>query len=296
MKKCFYIICCLSIVFKMYSQDSSSVFKYRINEIQVVATYPIIPFYNFSTQQSIVFAVLKNDDNLHSLLENGYSDTSTATKNLKPIDYYGGASVGGNVGFRGLINLNKLNNKLYQFLTTTLLFEAHNYNRYYLGRKDVKRIDTVFSSGQTIYLDSISAKAASFSLYTKSVYGQFGWNIESGNQYFKFSTGITLGLGLAFKNELNMVRNEVTYIKPSNSDNKYFQNTDSYLDEKVQRVNPMVQTRILIPFCMKLNFKKSQHFGVMCEATPGYEMNQLIKGPLLTRALLFCSLGIRYRV
>jgi hypothetical protein len=32
----------------------------------------------------------------------------------------------------------------------------------------------------------------------------------------------------------------------------------------------------------------------MGEISPGFEMNKIVKGDLLTRWMLFCSLGVRY--
>lgn len=293
MRNLFSISFFLFFVGKTFSQDTIIKHKLKIIEIAIVGTAPIIPLYNYSSNKEIILSVSNDDDILNGLIKDGYSDTSRATKTLRPNHFFG--PMGANLGIRGFLNLsNKFKNKLNKFIPVTVLYESHLYADYIIGKKDIKRIDAVFNSGETIYLDSVSSKATRFRFETQSLYIQSGFNIESGNQYFRFSTGINIGFGVSFKNNLYIIHKEYSGIQPTNKESKYYESTYSYSEDKVQKVKPIFTTRFLVPFCMKVNFKKVKHIGIMGEISPGFEMNKVVKGDLLARWLLFCSLGVRY--
>lgn len=279
----------------MNAQDTAaSKTKFKINEIAIVGSAPIIPLYNYSSNQNIVFKVLKDDDFLSNQIKAGYTDTSKATKTLRRLHYLG--PLGGNIGLRGFINLqNQSNCKLNIYIPITVLIESGDYAQYIIGKKDIKRIDTVINSGEVIYLDSVSTKATRFRIETQSIFIQAGINIETGNQYLRFSSGLNVGLGISLRNNIYIEHTEYSWIQPTSQSEKYYKNTYAYSEDYVQKIKPILNARFLVPFCMKVNFKKVKHFGVLGEISPGFEMNKIIEGDLLTRWLLFCSLGVRYR-
>ncbi len=293
MKRTSFIALLFLLVFNCKAQDTLAKQKLKINEIAIVGTLPIIPLYNYSSNQSIMFSALDVDEDLRNFIKSGYSDTSKATKMLRPLHYLG--SFGGNIGIRGFVYLpNNSKNKLRKYIPITVLIESGDYANYIIGKKEVKRIDTVFNAEETIYLDSVSTRATRYRLETQSIYLQSGFNVESGNQYFRFSTGLNIGLGISLRNNLYIEHSEYSVIQPTNEDSKYYESTYSYSEDKIQKVKPILNARFLLPFCMKLNLKKVKHIGIMGEISPGFEMNKIIKGDLLTRWLLFCSLGVRY--
>ena len=123
---------------------------------------------------------------------------------------------------------------------------------------------------------------------------QSGFNIESGNQFFRFSTGVNFGLGISLRNNLYIEHSEYSFIMPTSQNENYYESIYGYSEDKIQKVKPILNARLLLPFCMKVNFKKVKHIGIMGEVSPGFEMNKIVKGDLLTRWMLFCSLGARY--
>lgn len=295
MRQIVFIIILFLSVFNLCAQDSVVMQKLKINEIAIVGTAPIIQLYNYSSNREISFAALKDDNVLNNLISSGYTDTSKATKMLRPIDFYGGNSTGGNIGVKVLFNLpNNFKNKWKTFIPFSILYETRNYTNYYIGRQDVKRIDTLNISGSEVYLDSVSEKASKFRFDSEGIFIQSGLNIESGKKYFHFSAGLNIGLGVSFRNNLYIKHVEYSAIQPTNQDSKYYESTYSYSEDKIQKVKPIFTTRFLVPFCLKVNLKKIKHIGFMAEISPGFEMNKIVKGDLLTRWLLFCSLGARY--
>ena len=293
MKLISLIVIHLLLVFNSKAQDSVVKQKLKFNEIAIVGTAPIIPLYKYSSNQSIMFSALNDDEDLRSLIKGGYSDTSKATKMLRPLHYLG--PLAGNIGLRGFISLpNRSKSKLCKYIPITILIESGDYADYIIGRKDVKRIDTVFSAGETIYLDSVSTKATRYRLETQSIYLQSGFNIETGNQYFRFSTGLNIGLGISLRNNLYIEHSDYSFIMPTSQNDDYYESIYGYSEDKIQKVKPILNARFLLPFCMKVNFKKVKHIGIMGEISPGFEMNKIVKGDLLSRWLLFCSLGARY--
>ncbi len=293
MKRTFFITILLFLAFNSKAQDTLAKQKLKIHEIAIVGTAPIIPLYNYSSNQSIIFSALDVDEDLRNLIKSGYSDTSKATKMLRPLHYLG--PLGGNIGIRGFVYLpNNSKSKLRKYIPITFLIESGDYANYIIGKKEVKRIDTVFNAGETIYLDSVSTSAARYRLETQSIYLQSGLNIESGNQYFRFSTGINIGLGISLRNNLYIEHSEYSYIMATGHNDDYYESIFGYTEDKIQKVKPILNARFLLPFCMKANFKKVKHIGIMGEISPGFEMNKIVKGDLLTRWMLFCSLGVRY--
>lgn len=295
MRNLFSISFFLFFVGKTFSQDTLVKHSHKINEIVIVGTAPIIQLYNYSSNQEIVLCALKDDNVLGDLINAGYTDTSKATKMLRQIDFYGGNSLGASVGVRAIFNLqNNFKNKWKTLIPVSILYETRNYSDYYIGKQESKRIDTVNVSGSAVYLDSISKKASKFRFDSESIFIQSGFNVESGNQYFRFSIGLNIGLGISFKNNLYIIHQEYSGIQPTNKESKYYENTYRYTEDKIQKVKPIFTTRFLTPFCMKVNLKKVKHIGFMGEISPGFEMNKIVKGDLLARWLLFCSLGVRY--
>lgn len=293
MKQIFFITILLILAFNSKAQDTLAKQKLKINEIAIIGTAPIIPLYNYSSNRDIIFSVLKDDHVLSTLISAGYTDTSKATKMLRPLHYLG--PLAGNVGLRCFINLpNNSKSKLRKYIPITFLIESGDYANYIIGKKEVKRIDTVFNAGETIYLDSVSTRATRYRLETQSIYLQSGLNIESGNQYFRFSTGLNIGLGISLRNKLYIEHSEYSFIMPTSQNEDYYESIYGYSEDKIQKVKPILNARFLLPFCMKVNFKKVKHIGIMGEISPGFEMNKVVKGDLLTRWMLFCSLGARY--
>lgn len=90
------IIVLLLLTFNTFSQDTVVKQKLKINEIAIVGTLPIISLYNYSSNQSIIFSALDVDEDLSNFIKGGYSDTSKATKMLRPLHYLG--PFGGNIG------------------------------------------------------------------------------------------------------------------------------------------------------------------------------------------------------
>lgn len=293
MKSSYFIVFLFFTTFNLSAQDSVVRQKLKINEIAIIGTAPIIPLYNYSSNRDIIFSALKDDHVLSALINAGYTDTSKATKILRPLHYLG--PLAGNVGLRGFVYLpNNSKSKLRKYIPITFLIESGDYANYIIGKKEVKRIDTVFNAGETIYLDSVSTRAARYRLETQSIYLQSGLNIESGNQYFRFSTGINIGLGISLRNKLYIKHSEYSFIMPTSQNEDYYESIYGYSEDKIQKVKPILNARFLLPFCMKVNFKKVKHIGIMGEISPGFEMNKIVKGDLLTRWVLFCSLGARY--
>jgi len=277
------------------AQDSITKQKLTVNEITVIGTAPIIQLYNYSSSQDIIFSALKNRSTLMDLITDGYTDTSAATKMLRPIDVFGGNSFGASVGVRAVFDVqNSFKNNWKTFFPVSILYETRNYSNYYVGKQVAERIDTVNVSGSEMYLDSVSKRASKFRFDSESIFVQSGINVESGNKYFRFSTGLHIGLGMSLRNNLYINHQEYSGIQPTNSDSKYYQSTYSYSEDKIEKVKPIFTTRFLVPFCVRVNIKKVKHIGVMGEVSPGFEMNKIIKGDLLTRWMLFCSLGARY--
>lgn len=291
MKCTSFIALFVLLVFNCKAQDSVVIQKLKINEIAIVGTLPIIQLYNYSSNRDIVFSALKDDRVLVDLINAGYTDTSKASKLLRPI-HPGFNAMG--VGVRAVIYLNNIKNKFKIFVPISVSYESHNYITYYMGKQESKRLDTIYNSEETFYLDSASSKVTKFRFETQNLYLQTGFNIERGNQYFRFSTGLNIGLGISLKNNLYIKHREYSGIQPTNEDSKYYENTYGYSEDKIQKVKPIVNARFLLPFCMKLNLKKVKHIGIMGEISPGFEMNKIVKGDLLTRWMLFCSLGARY--
>lgn len=292
MKYTILICVFLSIAFSIIAQDTISHHKLKINEISIIGTLPI-NLYNYPSPHDIIFNVLKDDDILHSLIQSGYSDTSKATKLLKPRHPI---IKGIGVGVRAMIDLPNTNNsKLKYMIPISLFYENYIYEDYYLGKMESKRLDTFLVSDEVIFLDSMSGKAALFRYETQNIFLQSGINIESGNKYLRFETGLNIGIGIGFNNKLSYHHQDNSNIQATNLDNSYYQSTYSYSEDKIQKVKPTLNLRLSVPLCIKLNLKKRTHFGLMAELSPAFDINQLIGGNLMSRWLLFCSIGARYR-
>ena len=74
------------------------------------------------------------------------------------------------------------------------------------------------------------------------------------------------------------MHSEYSFIQPTNKNRKYYQSIFEYSDDKIEKVKPILNVRFLLPFCMKVNFKKVKHFGIMGEISSGFEMNKIVKG------------------
>ena len=296
MKRIYLIAILFLLAVNLSAQGSIVKQKRKLNEIAIIGTFPIFTFYNHSSQKQIVLNALNDDNILNDPLKMGYTDTSKATKVLRPIDFYGGNSLGGSIGIRVLFNIeNNLKNKSAIFIPLTILYETRNYSDYYIGKYETKRIDTLNVPNETVYLDSISVKASKFRFDSESIFVQSGLNVESSKRNFKFSAGLNIGLGIGFRNKLYIEHIEHSAIQASNLDSKYFQEIHYSSEDKIQKTKPIVTMRLLVPFCMKLNFRENGHLGLMAEMAPGFEINQIVKGNLITRGLVFCSVGARYR-
>lgn len=296
MRQIISIVLLFLTAFSLSAQDSVVKQKLKINEIAIVGTVPIFPFYSYSSGRQVTYNFLNDDNVLNDLFKTGYTDTSKAIRMFRPIDFYGGNSMGGSVGVRALFNLqNNLKNKWETFIPLTILYEMRGFDSYGVAKQELKRIDTMNISGEMVYLDSISEKGSAFSFNSESLFIQSGLIIESGKRNFKFSTGLNFGLGIGVRNELKIVHQEYSIIQASNLDNTYYQETLDYTESTTQKVKPVVSIRLLVPFCIKLNFKKNNHLGLMAEMSPGFEMNQVINTKLMSRWMFFCSAGARYR-
>ncbi|MES2514743.1 MAG: hypothetical protein V4580_11390 [Bacteroidota bacterium] len=277
------------------AQDTTANKTKQLSEIVIIATAPVLPFYNYSSDRQITYNFLSDDHILNNLLQNGYTDTSQANRMFRPIDFYGGNSMGANIGLRALFVLkNNLKNNWKTFIPVTVLYETRGFDDYSVAKQELKRVDTLNVSGEEVYLDSISEKGTAFSFNSESLFIQSGLTIESGKHNVKFSAGLNIGFGIGLKNNLVINHLENSVIQASNQDKAYFKKTFDYSETTVQKVKPVITLRFLMPFCMKLNFKKGP-FGMLAEMAPGFEMNQVIKGRMMTRWMFFLSAGVRYR-
>lgn len=283
-----------------FAQDSIQINKLKIQEYNFFVSKPNMYFDNSQSKTistKIIQASLKDENLLLNEMNQGHSDTAQIDY-YRPYRHYFPGFLSTNLGVNSIwyITNSNINKKFKFYIPISVMYERSHYANTILGKTTRKRIDTLNIDGNNHYLDSNNYSGVFYRNLTNRLFLQSGINAETGNRTCKFSAGINAAIGFSFLNKIEIQRESITILEYYNligkNDNDSLITSNS--SREIVKGKSSVNVRLLTPFSMKLMSKKSSHYGVYGEVTPGFEVNNYIKGKSIFRWVFYASLGIRY--